>query len=38
VLDTLDNKNLKPSNQAQDGIDKLVDLIIGEKSIDTTKE
>jgi len=37
VLDTLDNKNLKPSNQAQDGIDKLVDLIVGQKSIDIVK-
>jgi hypothetical protein len=38
VLDKLDDKHLKPENQAQDGIDKLVDLIIGEKSIDISKE
>ena len=38
VLDKLDNKNLKEENKAQDGIDKLVDLIIGEKSIDTSNE
>jgi len=29
VLDKLDDKHLKPENQAQDGIDKLVDLIVG---------
>lgn len=34
VLDKLDDKRLKEENKAQDGVDKLVDLIIGEKSID----
>ena len=38
VLDKLDDKHLKPENQAQDGIDKLVDLIVGQKSIDISKE
>jgi hypothetical protein len=36
VLDKLDDKRRK-ENQVEDGIDKLVNLIIGEKSIDTVE-
>jgi hypothetical protein len=34
VIDKLDDKRRK-ENRVEDGIDKLVDLIVGNKSIDT---
>jgi hypothetical protein len=37
VIDKLDDKRRK-ENRVEDGIDKLVNLIIGEKSIDNQKE
>jgi hypothetical protein len=36
VIDKLDDKRRK-ENRVEDGIDKLVDLIVGQKSIDTLK-
>jgi hypothetical protein len=37
VIDKLDDKRRK-ENRVEDGIDRLVDLIVGQKSIDTLEE